>query len=213
MATETGFTRRVLLVEDEQFTRALISSFLTQAGFEVKSCGSASEAVDLADDFDPDAMVVDISLGDGPTGLDLIQALNNSKPHLAFVVLSNYGAAPTQIKSLPKVAFLQKRQVGDPNVLLEALNSMLADADPSSSFPISLPNQVAHLTKQQLEVLEWLARGLSNKEIANRRGTTLQSTEQLIGRIYKTLGLARGDGNSMRVQATSMYAKLLGKSV
>jgi DNA-binding NarL/FixJ family response regulator len=213
VATETGFARRVLLVEDEQFTRALISSFLTQAGFEVMSCGTASEAVDLVDAFDPDAMVVDISLGDGPTGLDLIQALNNSQPHLAFVVLSNYGAAPAQIKTLPKVAFLQKRQVGDPNVLLEALDSMLADTDPSSSFPIALPSQVAHLTKQQLEVLEWLARGLSNKEIANRRGTTLQSTEQLIGRIYKTLGLARGDGNSMRVQATSMYSKLLGKSV
>lgn len=207
------FARRLLLVEDEQLTRGLISNLFTQAGFIVESCGSATEGADLAAKFDPDVMVVDISLGEGPTGIDLIHAMRNAYPHMAFVVLSNYSAAPATIKDFTKVAYLRKRDVADPQMLIQALEEVLHDFDPSATFPFEQPNVLSALTTSQLEVLALISQGLSNLEIANRRGTTIQSTEQLIGRIYKSLGLERDSTRSLRVQATSLYNAITGSSL
>lgn len=204
------FKRRLLLVEDEQLTQSLISNLLSQRGFEVEACGNASEAATLARTFDPDVMVVDISLGDGPSGIDLIHAMRNAYPHLAFVVLSNFAALPTSIRDLKEIAYLRKRDVADPQMLVNAVEQVLRDVDASSTFPIAQSTALSSLTKQQLDVLALVAAGLSNQEIAQRRGTTIQSTEQLIGRIYKALGLKRDRARSLRVQATSVYSSIMG---
>lgn len=209
-AAPSLFTRRVLLVEDEQLTRALLSKLVHEAGFDVESCGSAEEAAEIAEKFDPDAMVVDISLGDGPNGLDLIAAMQALNPHLAFVVLSNYAATPEHFKILSKVAYLRKRDVSDPKVLIDALNGVLTDKDPAKSYPLRNVEALSQLTKQQTKVLSMIAQGLSNQEIANRRNTTIQSTEQLITRIYRTLKLERSSASSMRVSATTIYSSLAG---
>lgn len=205
-----GFKRRLLLVEDEQLTQSLISNLLSQRGFEVEACGNASEAATLARTFDPDVMVVDISLGEGPSGIDLIHAMRNAYPHLAFVVLSNFAALPTSIRDLKEIAYLRKRDVADPQMLVNAVEQVLRDVDASSTFPIAQSTALSSLTKQQLDVLALVAAGLSNQEIAQRRGTTIQSTEQLIGRIYKALGLKRDRARSLRVQATSVYSSIMG---
>lgn len=205
-----GFTRRVLLVEDEQLTRALLETLIAQSGFEVRSCGNAETASEIAETFDPDAMVVDISLGDGPTGLDLIAAMQASRPHLAFVVLSNYAATPTHFKILSKVAYLRKRDVSRPEVLIDALNGVLTDQDPAKTFPLRNIEALSKLTRQQTTVLSMIAQGLTNQEIASRRNTTIQSTEQLITRIYRTLELERSSAVSMRVSATMLYANIAG---
>lgn len=209
-ARNLRFTRRLLLVEDEQLTQSLISNLLTQHGFDVAACGSAAEAASIASAFDPDVMVVDISLGEGPTGIDLIHAMRNAYPHLAFVVLSNYAALPSSIEGLKEIAYLRKRDIADPQILVSAVEQVLRDVDASTSFPITQSNALSSLTKQQVEVLALVAAGLSNQEIALRRGTTVQSTEQLIGRIYKALGLKRDSAKSLRVQATSLYSSIVG---
>lgn len=211
MVTQNSrFTRRLLLVEDDQLTRGLVSNLLDHAGFEVHSCGSATEAAEMTREFDPDVMVVDISLGEGPTGIDLVQAMKNAYPHIAFVVLSNYAALPASFKEFRKVAYLRKRDVSNPEILIRAVEELLRDVDPGRSYPIEQDNELRHLTQQQKEVLALVAKGLSNKEIAHRRQTTVQSTEQLIGRIYKALGLKRDSARSMRVQATKIYNSLTG---
>lgn len=210
MVKHSPFTRRILLVEDEQLTRALLTNLVREAGFEVQSCGSAEEASEIAEKFDPDAMVVDISLGDGPTGLDLIAAMQASRPHLAFVVLSNYAATPEHFKILSKVAYLRKRDVSDPTVLIEALNGVLTDQDPAKTYPLRNIEAISRLTKQQTAVLSMIAQGLTNQEIASRRKTTIQSTEQLITRIYRTLELERSSSSSMRVSASMLFTTTAG---
>jgi DNA-binding NarL/FixJ family response regulator len=207
------FIRRVLLVEDEFLMRALLEVFLGSRGFEVRGATTALEARKIASDFDPDAMIVDISLGEGPSGLDLIHAVNNISPGTAFVVLSNYAVPPVSTKTLPRLAYLQKSKITDPQNLLDALESVLSDQDPEGSFPVAQLNPLSNLTPDQLEVLSWLASGLSNQEIASRRGTKIQSTEQIIRRIYDKLGLKRDSAKSLRVQATSVFASVAGRSV
>lgn len=210
MSPSAGLQRRVLLVEDELLTRTLLVSLLEGQGFEVEACGSAVEASKLVNTFDPDGMVVDISLGIGPTGIDLIHAIKSQRPVMAFVVLSNYSAPPVSIMNLGKVAYLHKKKVADPGLLIEALDSVMTGAIKKESFPFEATEQISHLTKSQYQALEWLAEGLSNQEIAAKRGTTVQSVEQMLGRLYKNLGLRETGNRSLRVRAAGFYKEQLG---
>lgn len=64
-----GASRRILLMEDEQFTAPLIEQSLLAQGFDVRTAPDAAQALAEADRFAPDAALIDISLGDGPSGL------------------------------------------------------------------------------------------------------------------------------------------------
>lgn len=210
MSPRAGLSRRVLLVEDELLTRTLLVSLLQAHGFEVEACSTAVEASKMVNTFDPDGMVVDISLGIGPTGIDLIHAIKAQRPVMAFVVLSNYAAPPTSVLNLGKVAYLHKKKVADPGLLIDALDSVMTGAIKKESFPFEAPKQISELTKSQYQALAWLAEGLSNQEIAERRGTTVQSVEQMLGRIYDKLGLRESGAGSLRVRATSLFKEHLG---
>lgn len=212
MGENSNFRRRVLVVEDENLTRVLISRLLTDEGFEVLTAASALEASAVTEDFDPDALIVDISLGKGPSGIDLVHSLQATKPYLSFMVLSNFAAPPTSIKGLKNVVYLQKNSISDPNVLVAAVNSALSKRNAAAKYPFSVPQQVSKLTSQQLKVLGLIAEGLSNSEIAHRRKTTVEATEQMIGRIYKKLGLERSAAATLRVRATQIYRDTLGNS-
>ncbi|AOY55483.1 response regulator transcription factor [Candidatus Rhodoluna planktonica] len=212
MSENSNFRRRILIVEDENLTRVLISNLLTSEGFEVQTADSALHASKLTKDFDPDALIVDISLGKGPTGIDLVHSLQATRPYLSFLVLSNFAAPPASIKELKSVAYLQKNQISDPKVLISALNSAMSKPDAAQNYPFKVPNEVSKLTAQQLKVLGLVAQGLSNSEIASRRNTTVESTEQMIGRIYKKLGLERNSAATLRVQATKIYRETLGNN-
>jgi DNA-binding response OmpR family regulator len=78
---------RVLVVEDEAFIRLLVAETLTSQGFDVRVASSAVEARGVVAEFDPTVAVLDIELGQGPTGLDLANALRLTAPEIAFVFL------------------------------------------------------------------------------------------------------------------------------
>jgi DNA-binding NarL/FixJ family response regulator len=202
--------RRVLLVEDELLTRTLLASLLESHGFEVETSSNAIEASKIVNSFDPDGMVVDISLGIGPTGIDLIHAIKAKRPVMAFVVLSNYAAAPSSIANLQKVAYLHKKKVADPGLLIEALDSVMTGSIGKEAFPFEMPELISQLTRSQYQVLDWLSEGLSNQEIAARRKTTVQAVEQMLGRLYRKLGLKDSGVGSLRVRAASLYKEQLG---
>ena len=64
------FTRRVLVVEDDHFVGSLLAEALRGQGFEVEHAVSAVDAKNLLKNFDPDAALIDVGLGSGPSGID-----------------------------------------------------------------------------------------------------------------------------------------------
>ena len=59
---------RVLLVEDEDFTRNMVSEMLASAGITLNSVKSVTHALSVIDDFDPHVVLTDLDLGHGPDG-------------------------------------------------------------------------------------------------------------------------------------------------
>ena len=59
-----GSALRVLVVDDEQMLTDLLSMALKMEGWDVRTAGSGFDALTLARDFDPDAVVLDVMMPD-----------------------------------------------------------------------------------------------------------------------------------------------------
>jgi PAS domain S-box-containing protein len=99
---------RVLLVEDEDIVRALLTEQLEHAGHEVVAAGTAAEALDLLEAQHFDALVTDVGLP-GINGATLADSVRTVRPDLGVILISGYsgdlvGASP----SLEGVQLLQK---------------------------------------------------------------------------------------------------------
>jgi len=202
--------RKVLVVEDETFVNSLLVQVLIQAGFQAEGCSSAVEAKRAVARFDPDAMIVDIELGEGPSGLELISSLNRTNPDIAFVVLSSFRPTAADLNDLKDVAYLSKREAVDSDVLIKTLDLALKGTLSPTPLP-ETPNLLSKLTKTQLEVLKLISQGYSNAEIARRRGSTLRAVELLISRTYEALGLSDEESHGApRVKAARIYIREAG---
>lgn len=209
------FMRRALIVEDDALTRSLLESLLVVAQFEVRSCATTLEALDEFDRFDPDVLVVDIQLAELPNGAQLASALAASSPHLAIVVVSHYpnSRAARLRDPLPaRAAFVNKNQVTRSSVLLDAIDSALDDARAPVVKASASGERLAALTAIQMETLRMIASGLSNAEIARRRGGSMRTVEDSVRRVYAALGLsgARTGERDARVEATRIYVRAFG---
>jgi len=204
-----GFVRRVLIVDDEPMIRLLLQERLETMGYEVETAADALSAKRAVAKFDPDALVVDLDLGDGPTGPELIAALEAINPALGFVLLTNYVPTPGELKAARRLAYLNKRDVEDVQMVAEAVNSVLRLTEGSraeAAAAATTNNPLAALTKGQLAILELIAKGLSNSEIARTRSVGIRSVEQAIYRLYKSLGINRDGTQNPRAVAARIYS-------
>ncbi len=88
-AAETLGGWRVLLVEDHDDTRRLLTRLLTSFGCHVVAAGTVHAAVELADRQDFDLLLSDIGLPDG-TGLDVIRSVRR-RQRIPGIALSGFG--------------------------------------------------------------------------------------------------------------------------
>lgn len=209
------FTRRVLIVEDDALIRGLLASTLISHGFEVETATSTAQAVDVATEFDPDVALLDINLGIGATGFDLADALLAKFPHLAILFLTQLPDsrfAGRDPKSLPPASgYLHKTKLSEPGVLIQALEAVLSEDRKSITHDDQDPlRPFASLSRTQIGILRMVAAGLSNKEIADQRGTTLRAVQDTIARCFKTLGITDTNEGHNRVVATRKFIEASG---
>lgn len=207
------FDRRVLVVEDDEFVRGLVAHTLTEAGFEVATAGDVLEASRVFKDLDPDALVVDIHLGPGPTGMELAHSLKTRSPGVAILAISNYPTAASAGISteLPDdTAFICKKELTSANVLVDAVEAVLRNSRLDIMGDTDLDSPLARLTTNQLAVLRLMAEGWSNGDIAEQRGATLRSVEQMCHRIFQRLEVNDDPRKSARVEAVKIYSRVFG---
>ena len=212
LAYRPPMDRSALVVEDDAFTRTLIREVLEGSGFTVFEADSAASALSEVERVDPDGLVVDVDLGLGPTGLDLIDALGERRAEFGILVLSNYPAQTALMSDLrPGVGHLLKQHISEPGALVTALDAVLAD-DAASMPPAEagLPPELAALTRGQMEVLRLIALGLTNDAIARERRVSLRSVETLVSRLFSTLGISGDPNVNARVTAAMLYARWVG---
>ncbi len=208
-----AFQRRVLIVEDDGFVRGLMTQVLTAADFDVRAASDVVEATTAFGAFDPDAVIVDIHLGPGPTGLELAQSLKVKSPGLAVLAVSNYPTAASAGISdqMPDdAAFVCKSALSTPGALIEALEAALTNSASSLRALQQKDSPLGQLTATQIDILRLIALGWSNAEIAEQRGSTQRSVEQMVHKIFRALGVKDDPRKNARVEAVKLYAEVFG---
>lgn len=209
-----GFQRRILVVEDDAFMGSLMVGALANEGFEAQLAPTAVKAKRLLNSFDPDVVLVDIDLGEGPTGIDFIQVVSKTRPEIAAILLSKHAdSASAGLKGvhIPEgVAYLRKSLVHDTQALVDSINEAAKGRANHLRQDRQSKGLLDLLTKTQREILHMMALGLSNKEIAKQREVSLSSVEQRVSEIFKALNIPQDNTVVPRVEAIRRYIAVSG---
>ena len=201
---------RVLVVEDDSFTRTLVSSLVVSLGYDVcAEAGTVTEAMSLAQQHQPDLAVLDLDLGEGPTGIHLAHGLRKLNGSIAIVMLSTYGDPSWlgQRRRPPAGArYVVKGEVSNTDVLADALAAALASPLDVMEHAHTRPP----LSDGQWEILRLVSAGYTNAEIARRRSLTEEAVKKAVSRLVRQLDIDPGPEANARVLLTRAYAQMTG---
>jgi DNA-binding NarL/FixJ family response regulator len=161
---------RIMLVDDHPIVRIGLAALIgTLPGMEtVAQAGGGREAIALHQEHKPDVTLMDLRLPD-LSGVEVIRAIRTVSPEAKFIVLTTYegdedihqalqaGARGYIIKGLPHdlLADAIKRVHAGGRYLPQVVKETLANRTPSSDLSV-----------REREILERIAQGKSNREIA-----------------------------------------------
>lgn len=209
-----GLGRRLLVVEDEALTASLLADALTAHGFAVETAADVLAARQAIKNFDPDAALIDISLGAGPSGLDLAHALSKQRPDIALLILTKHADPRTSGGNTPAVppscGFLRKDKIRDTEYLLEQLESVLADAADEVRHDLVEDSPLSALAPRQLEVLRLMAMGYTNDFIAQYTASSLSSVERWVMQVFRALNVNTNGNLNPRVEAVRIFGRASG---
>ena len=99
-------TSDVLIVEDEDDIRAMISGILEDEGYEVREAATSQDALELVKTRKPNLVVLDVWLkGSEMDGIELLDALKTRHSNLPVIVISGHGTVETAVSAIRKGAF------------------------------------------------------------------------------------------------------------
>jgi DNA-binding NarL/FixJ family response regulator len=186
----------VLVVDDDPLFRDAVAMTLTDAGYRVTTATNARSGAILVARDRFDAVIADIQMA-GNDRLQWLHELASSAPGLPIVVVTGHPSLRTAISAvrLPVVAYLVK-PVAARDLVLEvakALSRPTAPVDPVDPNTRLRGRLEAHrelwcLTPRQCDVLECVAKGASNKEIAETLGCALRTVELHVSNVLRQSG-------------------------
>lgn len=196
---------RIMLADDHPLLRQALRNVLEkQPDFEVIAEAShGEEAVKLATEMLPDIVIMDISM---PilNGLEATKQIKATNPSIAVLVLTVHSDSEHILSILQAGAggYLTKSVYGDEVIhAVRALVSGETVLSPAVSQQIfkyafqhgSKPKDLGmgdKLSSRELEVLHLAAKGISNKDIAQRLGLSLRTVKGYLAGLFQKLNVA-----------------------
>lgn len=204
---------RVLVLEDDPFTRISVAAALRHFDFDVVvEESSTGLAVEKAANLKPDAAVLDLHLGNGPTGLDVAVALRSKFPEIGIVLLTSFDDPRFLGASIPEIpsgtVYLTKASVQNLSRIKTAVMESISAG--TRAIKVSKVPAFENLSDSHIETLRLIAQGYSNAEIAKRRFVKEKSVEVAVTRLAKILGLEHSISSNQRVNLARVYFRSIG---
>lgn len=183
---------RVLLVDDHAMVREAVGASLSaEADIEViGSASDAGEAVELSRQSKPDLVLMDIDMP-GLLCFDAIRQISTDRPETKFIILSAFSNDRYIEEALRAKAngYLTKsestarlaeavRKVADGGVYFsdEVRDRIVVNGEELTLAKEAL-SRASTLTSRELEILRYIARGMTKKEIASTMHISVKTVE------------------------------------
>jgi len=199
-------TIRILLVDDHSLFRFGVRQLLQrEADLEVVAeAADGIEGIKRAKEFHPDVILLDLNMP-GLSGLETLQLLVQDVPTAAIIILTvseeadelgqalRDGARGYLIKNIEAEALttaIRKAHRGEP-VIADSMTAKLVAQFRAQSVPVAAPQPAERdkLTTREREIVQCLARGESNKQIARHLDVAESTVKIHVQNILKKLNL------------------------
>ncbi|MCL1948767.1 MAG: response regulator transcription factor [Turicibacter sp.] len=169
----------ILLDDHPIFARSLQLALRTH-GVKAKAVIKLTELYEALEVSVPDILLLDISMGKD-NGLTIGEELLNKYPHLKVIFLSGYDLVEyhNKAKKMGAKGFLSKNI--DVEEMLEKLRLVMM----GESIFSSNHSDSDILTNREKEILRFIAKGITQKEVARELGISLRTVSNTIGMIYE----------------------------
>ena len=212
---ETRRSIRIIVVDDHEIVREGLAAILArQPGYDVVAqAGSVTEARVAVDRFEPDLVILDITLPDG-SGIEACRDIKSRHPATLVIILTGADDDDSVLTAVVAGAngYLLK-QSGIREVLkaIDVVASGGSLLDPVATERLvrrirgardrSVTDPLAGLTTRERLILGSIAEGLTNREIAARLEVSEKTVKRSVGSILAKLDLER------RGQAAALYMR------
>jgi DNA-binding NarL/FixJ family response regulator len=190
---------KVAIVEDSAGVRENWAKLIAaEPGFQcVGTCESGEAALKRFPATRPDVVLMDINLP-GMSGIECTARLKEKMPGTQILMVTVYADNEHVFEALKVGASGYLLKCTDPEELTRAIGDVMRGGAPMSGQiarrvievfrrPESPAGQIAELTQREVEILELLAKGYANKEIASRLGTSVETVRVHVRHIYEKL--------------------------
>ena len=195
---------KVLLVDDHGVLRDGLSSLISlEPDMEVVGeARDGEEAIKLVESTRPDVVLMDINMP-GMSGVEAIRRIHAKHPQVAVLVLTMYdrdeylyesiraGATGYLLKDAPSgdvIAAVRSAYRGE-STLHPVMARKLLDNLSGGERRMERGGGDDFLTPRELDVLKWMVKGLSNKEIAEQLFISDKTVKIHVSNIFKKLGV------------------------
>jgi DNA-binding NarL/FixJ family response regulator len=208
---------KVAIVEDDvRFRKSLRRVIESKPGLTcIAEYGTGAEVIERIPRDLPEVVIMDLNLPDS-SGAEVTARLKSLMPHISVVILTVYNDADHIFKALRAGAdgYLLKQATA--SEILEAVTEAHRGGAPMTSEiarkviavfhePKSAPTVTETLAPREREILELVANGYANKEIADKLAITLSTVCWYLHEIYKKLHV------QSRVQAVNKLRQSSGR--
>ena len=179
----------VFVLDDETAVAVALSRMLRASGFAVRTCTSAAEFLELRAADTPGCLVTDLRMP-GMSGLELQHALIDRGIETAIVFITGQGDIPTTVQAMKAgaVSFLPK-PVQRAELVAAVREALLKDATARAQrcAQEDLGRRLASLTPRERQVLDLVASGMLNKQIAAELGAAEKTIKVHRGRVMEKM--------------------------
>jgi DNA-binding NarL/FixJ family response regulator len=191
--------KRLLLIDDDPNLILLVKDYLEFRGYEVLTADNGKEALNLLSQNLPDMIICDIMMPE-MDGYALIENVRQDQrtSWIPVLFLSARGQSQDRIKGLNLGADVYMVKPFEPEELVAQVESSLKqtnrlllhnDGIGDDNSPIQVPATV-ELTPTELKVVQLVARGLANREIALQMNVSQRTIESHVSNMLGKTGLS-----------------------
>lgn len=182
-------TPTVFICDDDDAIRDSLSLLLKSVSFKVITCASAFEFLQKFTGQRPACLLLDIRMP-GMSGIELQKRLPNDHQDLPIIFITGHGDIETAVRVMKSGAagFLTK-PFSDQELLDEVQLAVQRDQEKLSNRHAleDVNRRYEHLTNREKEVLEGIAKGLSNKLIAQKLDLSPKTIEMHRSNLMKRM--------------------------
>jgi DNA-binding NarL/FixJ family response regulator len=188
--------KRLLVVDDDPNLVLLVKDYLEFRGYEVVAASNGLEALEVMRRLTPDLIICDVMMPE-MDGYTFVQTLRSDRATdwIPVIFLSARGQTADRVRGLNMGADAYLVKPFEPEELVAQVEATLKRTERLLQMqgapvqPVIQLDREVELTPTETKVLQYVARGMSNREVAEVMGVSQRTIESHVSNMLAKTGL------------------------